>query len=84
MSVAGQGRNGKALRIMAAVREIAAKSDMMTPEEMQMIFWQEFVQKHLVGTREKLGKELCQQYEAQGRVMDLEKVVGYALDFKRD
>ena len=84
MSVAGQGRNGKALRIMAAVREIAAKSDMMTPEELQMIFWQELVQKHLVGTREKLGKELCQQYESQGRVMDLEKVVGYALDFKRD
>jgi len=84
MSVAGQGRSEKALRIIATVKEAAKKMEMMFPEEIKMIFWQELVQKHLVRTREKLGKDLTEKYESLGRIMDLDEVIGYALDFEKD
>lgn len=51
---------------------------------MRMGFWQELVKQHIVGTREKLGEELTLKYESEGRAMDLEEAIRYALDLELD
>ena len=47
-------------------------------------FWKEQMNLHIAGTREKLGEALTRRYEAEGAKMDLEELVGYALDFEKD
>ena len=49
-----------------------------------MDFWQEQIKKHIIGTREKLGKELTAKYESEGKAMDLDETINYALDFEKD
>lgn len=53
-------------------------------EELPMQFWQELIQEHIVGAREKLGEVLARKYEAEGAAMELEEAIAYALDFKKD
>jgi len=84
MSVAGQERPAKALRINAAATKTALAFGFLVPEEYPLVFWQKLVQKHIVGTREKLGEELTHTYEEEGRSMSFEEAVEYALDFDRD
>jgi len=80
MSVAGQGRFAKALRINAAATKIARSFECAVPEEYTLVFWQELVNKHIVVTRKKLGEKLTMKYEEEGRSLIFEKVVEYALD----
>jgi len=84
MSVAGQGRYAKALRINAAATGKAISFGSFVPEALPLVFWHELVIQHIVGTREKLGEELTQKYEEEGRSMGFEKAVEYALDFEKD
>jgi hypothetical protein len=84
MSVAGQGRYAKALRLNAAATRNALSFGSWVPEEIPLVFWHELVIQLIVGTREKLGEELTQQYEEEGRAMSFEEAVDYALDFERD
>jgi hypothetical protein len=84
MSVAGQGRYAKALRINAAASSNAKSFGSWIPEEIPLVFWHELVMKLIVGTREKLGEELTQQYEEEGRAMSFEEAVEYTLDFHKD
>jgi hypothetical protein len=84
MSVAGQGRYAKALRINAAATKAAVSFGSWIPEEIPLVFWHELVIQHIVGTREKLGEELTKQYEEEGRSMSFEEAVEYTLDFDKD
>ena len=84
MSVAGQGRFAKALRLNAAATKMAKSVGCWIPEEIPLVFWHELVIKLIVGTREKLGEELTNQYEEEGLVMSFEEAVKYALNFKID
>jgi len=84
MSVAGQGRYAKALRINAAATKMAKSFGSWIPEEVPLTFWQECVQQLIVGTREKLGEELTNQYEEEGRAMSFDEAVKYTLNFEID
>ena len=84
MSLAGQGKYGKAVRLISAVNRIAKKAGLTSTEDFPLQFWQEQIQKHIVGSREKLGEELTVRYKAEGEVMDLDETRNYALDFQED
>lgn len=84
MSVAGQGRHAKALRLNAAVTLIARANDFNVPEECEVTFISELAQQHIVGTRKKIGEELTKKYEEEGRALSFEQAVDYALDFSKD
>jgi tetratricopeptide (TPR) repeat protein len=84
MSVAGQGRYAKALRLNATATRAAVSFGSWIPEEIPIVFWHEMVVKLIHGTREKLGEELTNQYEEQGRAMSFDEAVKYALNFDID
>jgi tetratricopeptide (TPR) repeat protein len=84
MSVAGQGRYAKALRINAAATRSAQSFGSWIPEDIPLVFWHELAVQLLAGTRENLGDELTQKYEEEGRTMNFEEAVDYTLDFNRD
>lgn len=84
MSVAGQGRHAKAIRLMAAVNEGSKRAGTMSLEDFQLQFWQELIQQQIVGTRKKLGKSLTQEYESEGKELNLDETIAYALDFEKD
>ena len=84
MSVVGQGRHAKALRLNAAATKIAKSFGCWIPEEIPLIFWQEQVQLLIAGTREKLGEELTNQYEEEGQALSFDEAVEYALNFEKD
>ena len=84
MSVAGQGRYAKALRINAAATNEAKSFGSWIPEDIPLVFWHELVIQLIVGTRKKLGEELTEKYEEEGRSMSFEEALEYALDFEKD
>jgi predicted ATPase/AraC-like DNA-binding protein len=84
MSVAGQERYAKALRLNAAATRAAVSFGSWVPEEIPIVFWHEQVSLLIVGTREKLGEELTNQYEEEGRALSFDEAVKYALDFEMD
>jgi hypothetical protein len=84
ISVAGQGRYAKALRLNAAATKMAKSNDLLVPEEYEFVFWQELVKQHIIGTREKLGEELTYKYEEEGRSMSFDEAVKYALNADTD
>jgi non-specific serine/threonine protein kinase len=84
MAVAGMGRYAKTLRLIGAVNNAAQKAHLMSLEDYPLNFWQELIKKHIHGTREKLGEELTKEYESEGRAMDLDETITYALDFDKD
>jgi len=81
MSLAGQGKYAKALRLVSAVSTNAIKAGLFSPEDFQLQFWQEQIQKHIVGSREKVGEELSLKYESEGKTMDLDETISYALEY---
>jgi hypothetical protein len=84
MATAGMGQHEKVIRLVGAANEGSRKAGTMSLENMQMTFWQELVQLHIVGTREKLGKEIALKLESEGQAMELEEAIRYAVDFDRD
>jgi non-specific serine/threonine protein kinase len=84
MSVSGQGRLNKALRLNAAVNKAALSFGYWKPEEVPQLFCQDLIKQHIVGARQKLGEELTNKTEEEGRAMSLDEAVEYALDFERD
>jgi len=84
MAVSGQGRFVKALRLNATVNKIATQSGYWIPEEVPQVFWQELIQKHIVGARKILGEELTGKSEAEGRSMSFDEAVKYALSLEID
>jgi hypothetical protein len=84
MSVSGQGRLVKALRLNATVNKTALSFGYWIPEEIPQVFWQELIQQHIVGARENLGEELTCKTEEEGRSMSLDEAIEYALNFEKD
>ena len=84
MSVSGQGRYAKGLRLNSAATVAAMKTGALIPEKMGLLFWQEQVQLHIVGARKKLGEKLTKKYESEGLEMKLQEAIDYALDYERD
>jgi hypothetical protein len=84
MSVSGQGRYAKGLRLNSAATVAAMKTGTLIPEKMGLLFWQEQVQLHIVGARKKLGEKLTKKYESEGLEMKLQEAIDYALDYERD
>ncbi len=84
MSVSGQGRLAKALRLNATVNKTASLSGYWIPEEVPQVFWQELIQKHIVGARKILGEELTSKTEQEGRSMSFDESVQYALSIEID
>jgi hypothetical protein len=81
-ALSGQSRWAKALRINAAALE-GFKS---IGVEIYGLFpmWDQFIDKYINGAKKAVGEELLLQYEEEGRGMDLEKALEYALDFNSD
>ena len=84
MSIAGQGRYAKALRLNAAATKTALIYGFIVPEEIPIEFWHELVMQHIVGTRKTLGEELTNKYEEEGCALSFDEAVKYALNFKID
>jgi len=84
MSVAGQGRHAKALRLNAAATGIAKALQFTAPEEHEVTFMKKLAHQHIVGTRKKVGEVLTLKYEEEGRSQSLAKGVEYALDVETD
>jgi predicted ATPase len=82
LSVSGQLRWSKAIRLDAAARE---KSRILGVNMYGLIkFYDKMVDSYIGGAREKLGEELIRKYEEEGINMGFEAAVEYALDFKQD
>jgi hypothetical protein len=84
MSVAGQGRHAKALRLNAAVTSIAQANQFNIPEESAVSFMKELARQHIVGTRNRIGELQTMKYEEQGRNLRLAEAVEYALNVETD
>lgn len=84
MSVSAQNRYAKAMRLSSAVSEIARNNGILDPANLKLTFWVELVNTHLRKINEKVGFELSQNYQAEGRTLTYKKAREYALDFKRD
>ena len=83
-AVAGQSRLQKAIRLSTFSREYSKQNGILVPEELGLPFWLEFVENFIVVARNKLGEELNQKYEAEGKAMNIEEAVEYALDSHKD
>jgi len=81
MSVAGQSRYSKAVRLNAATMGKAMLLGIKIPGYK---FWQELLKKHISPIKEKIGDELYTRYEEEGKNMGFEVAIEYALDFDRD
>jgi non-specific serine/threonine protein kinase len=81
-ALSGQSRWAKALRINAAALE-GFKS---IGVEIYGLFpmWDHFIDTYINGAKKAVGEKLLVQYEEEGRGMDLEKALEYALDFDTD
>ena len=81
-ALSGQGRLAKAIRLDVAAREkirtIGGTLDGMVP------FWDEWIETYLGGARKEVGNEMTRKYEEEGRKMEFEDAIKYALDFDRD
>lgn len=82
LSVSGQSRWAKSIRLDAAARE---KARILGVNIYGVIkFYDKMIDTYIGGAREKLGEELAREYEEEGKNMGFEAAVEYALDFKKD
>jgi predicted ATPase/tRNA A-37 threonylcarbamoyl transferase component Bud32 len=81
-AVSGQSRWAKAIRIDAAAQKIYNQIGVKI--EGGAVFWDKFIATFIEGAKKKVGEELTRKYEEEGRKMELEAAVEYALDFDKD
>jgi hypothetical protein len=81
-SVSGQSRWAKAIRLDAAARKIYSQLGVEIDGVAE--FWDVFIATYIEGAKKQVGEELTRKYEEEGRNMELEAAVEYALDFKKD
>jgi len=81
-SLSGQSRWIKCVRLYAASVEQIIK---ITGAPFKGVkFWDEWAETYIGGANEKLGEELTQKYEEEGRSMGFDKAAEYAQDFEKD
>jgi hypothetical protein len=81
MSVGGQSRYAKTIRLNAAALEQASRLGIRIPE---IKFWQDLMNKYIIGAKKKLTKEQLKRHEEDGKKMGFEAAIKYALDFDKD
>ena len=79
--LSGQGRYLKALRLQGAVD---AKHDEFGVSVVPVKFWMDWFEEFVHGARRAVGEKEAVRYEQEGRLMEFEKAVEYALDFEKD
>jgi hypothetical protein len=83
LTLAPQSKLAKAIRLSTVSREYASQNGILVPENLQYPFWKEFIKIYLVKAREELGEKLNLEYEEEGKKMELEEAIEYALDIER-
>jgi non-specific serine/threonine protein kinase len=81
-AVSGQSRWAKSIRLDAAANKIYHQIGVKI--EGAAFFWDEFMDTYIEGARKQAGEELTRKYEEEGKNMELEAAVEYALDFDKD
>lgn len=81
MSVAGQARYAKTIRLNAAALE---QYRQLGISALEISFWKALKEKYISAARQKLPEELVNKYEEEGRNMGFEAAVEYAQDFDKD
>ena len=81
-AVSGQSRWAKAIRIDAAAHKIYDQIGVKV--EGAAVFWDEFITTYIEGAKKQIGEELTREYEEEGKNMELQAAVEYALDFNKD
>ena len=79
--LSGQGRYMKALRLKGA---IDAKYEEYGASVFPVKFWSDWIEKYIDGARKAVGEKADATYEQEGREMEFEKAVEYALYFDKD
>jgi predicted ATPase len=81
-SVSGQSRWAKAVRLDAAARKIFDQIGFKIDGAAE--FWDIFISTYIEYAKNQVGEELARKYEEEGRNMELEAAIEYALDFDKD
>ena len=81
MSVAGQGRHEKALRLFGAA---ISQFEEIGAELVTLEFWITCINRTIGKSMEILGSEKAQRLDLEGRQMGFEKAIEYAFDIDKD
>jgi tetratricopeptide (TPR) repeat protein len=81
-SVSGQSRWAKAIRLDAAARRVFDRIGFKIDGAAE--FWDNFIDTYIEFAKKQLSEKLTQQYMEEGRAMEIEQAVEYALDIERD
>jgi predicted ATPase len=81
MSVAGQGRHEKGLRLFGASM---AKFEELGAQMVQLDFWITCINRTIGKAMETVGAEKAQSLNLEGRQMGFERAIEYAFDVKED
>jgi tetratricopeptide (TPR) repeat protein len=81
MGIAGQGRYKKALRLNGAALQKWEDIGATVPT---VKFWDILMERNIGRAKMEMGEKEAAKLEIEGRQMDFDKAVEYALDFKED
>ena len=81
-AVSGQKRWAKSIRLDAAARKIYDQIGMKIDGVAG--FWDVFIATYIESAKKEIGEETTRKYEEEGRALETEKAVEYALDFEKD
>jgi len=81
-SLSGQSRWVKSIRLEAAAQKIYDQIGMQIDGVAE--FWDVFIASYIVSAKKELGEELSLKYQVEGRAMETEEAIKYALDFDKD
>jgi tetratricopeptide (TPR) repeat protein len=81
-ALSGQSRWAKSIRLEGAARKIYDQIGMVVEGIAE--FWDVFMATYIDNAKKELGEELTLKYLEEGRFMESEKAVEYALDFEKD
>jgi hypothetical protein len=81
-ALAGQSRWAKSIRLDAAARKIYDQIGMKIDGIAE--FWDVFITTYTERAKKEVGEEPSRKYEEEGRAMETEQAVEYALDFDKD
>ena len=81
-SLSGQLRWAKSIRLEGAARKIYEQLGMVVEGIAE--FWDVFIDTYINSAKNEVGEELSLKYLEEGRAMETEKAIEYALDFNKD
>ena len=81
-ALSGQSRWAKSIRLDAAARMIYDEIGMQIDGVAE--FWDVFIATYIESAKQELGEEITRKHQEEGRAMETEQAVEYALDFDKD